>query len=122
MRTIVVLIVALAVAVLPFVGGAMRVAKAMEGPAMPAAMAAADQPCEHAAHSRDHAAQPCDQDRHDADDCGSTAACAAKCFNFAGLTPCDISYAPAGTMPVATSAPAAFVSHTDPPPFPPPRI
>lgn len=105
------MIVAFAVAVLPAVGGAVRVAKAMEA----ASMASAEQCCEHGA-------QPCEQDRHATDDCASIAVCAVKCFNFAGLAACDVSYVPAGAVAVTIPAAPIFVSHTDPPPFPPPRI
>lgn len=110
-RTIVTAIVAIAIAVLPAVGGAMAVAKAVES----SLTAAADECCEH--HG-----MPCDQSRHAMDDCGSAAACAAKCFNFVGISACEVSFVTVGAVPVAISAMPAFEPHTDPPPFPPPRV
>jgi hypothetical protein len=112
-RTILTMILALAVAILPAVGGAVSVAKAAEA----SITAPVQDCCEHHGGS-------CDQQPGHGmmDDCASMAACAAHCFNFTGLSAAEISYVPVGAVLVMNAAGPVVASHTDPPPFPPPRI
>lgn len=107
------MILALAVAVLPAVGGAVSVAKAVES----SVSASAEDCCEH--HG-----MPCDQGHsHGAmDDCASMAACAAHCFNFTGVSAAGVFYAPVEAALVTSFTSPAVASHSDPPPFPPPRV
>ena len=112
-RTILTMILAFSVAILPAVGGAVTVAKAVES-----SFAVSAQDC------CEHHGTPCDQGQGHGtmDDCASTAACATHCFNFAGASAWDVPYAPVETGLVTSFAGPAVVSHSDPPPFPPPRV
>jgi hypothetical protein len=103
-------LVAVAIAAMPAIGGAATVTEAIDS----SLAAAADECC-------GHGGMPCDQRRHDKDGCASIAACAVKCFNYVGVSSCAAPFAPAGTVPLEICATPALVSHTDPPPFPPPR-
>jgi hypothetical protein len=115
-RLVLSILLAFAIAVLPALGGAVSVVKAVESATVTAAVAA-DECC-------DHQDIPGDSHQHHGigmDDCASLAACAAKCFVYAGVAPVEA--APFVTVAIAlTISPSpAFVSHSDPPPFPPPR-
>jgi hypothetical protein len=107
-RAILVAVVALAVAVLPVEGGMVRAeAAGMSATAMPSDCCPHTKPCE----------------KKTADDCGSTAGCALKCFNFSGIS---VSGVVAKLNAVATVHPAlaGVSSRSNPtaPPLPPPRV
>jgi hypothetical protein len=107
-RTIAALLVALSVAMLPFASGASV-------PSSIDILASGSMPdgCDHGA--------PDDASKA-GDDCASMAACAAKCFNYAGTTASDATVAPIGSnlRPVGDSG--LVVSQTRAPPFRPPRV
>jgi hypothetical protein len=115
-RLVLSILLAIAIAVLPALGGAVSVVKAVESAT--AAMMVADECCEHQGI-------PCDsQQQHHGgamDDCASLAACAAKCFGYAGVAPVEVAQFDVVAVALTVSPSPAFVSHSEPPPFPPPR-
>ena len=111
-RTIVAVLVALAVAMLPtatgFASGAMTAMEISASPAMP--------DCDH------HHNAPGGKTQKSMDDCASMAGCALKCFNFTGTILAGIAYsssASAALKPVHASN--IFASQMGSPPFRPPR-
>jgi hypothetical protein len=106
-RTILAVLIALSVAILPAAGAA--VASTQSGPA--GMSMTDDMDC------CPHKANPCDK----ADDCGTMATCALKCFSFAG-TPSSIFVFPS-TFAKMTASFAAnpLSSQTGTAPFRPPR-
>jgi hypothetical protein len=114
-RLVLSILLAIAIAVLPALGGAVSVVKAVESAA--AAMMVEDECCEHQG-----TCDPQQQHHRGAmDDCASLAACAAKCFAYAGVAPADVAQFDVVAVALTISPSPAFVSHRDPPPFPPPR-
>jgi hypothetical protein len=112
-RTIVAVLVALAVATLPaatgFASGAMTAMEISASPAMP--------DCDHHHHNA-----PGGKTQKSMDDCASMAGCALKCFNFTGTILAGIAYsssASAALKPVHASN--IFASQMGSPPFRPPR-
>jgi hypothetical protein len=116
-RLVLSVLLAIAVAVLPALGGAVSVVKAVESAA--AAVMVADECCEHQGIPCD--SPPQHHHRGAMDDCASLAACAAKCFGYAGVAPVEVAWFDVVAVVLTVSPSPAFVSHTDPPPFPPPR-
>jgi hypothetical protein len=111
-RTIVAVLVALAVATLPaatgFAAGAMTATEISASPAMP--------DCDHHQHNA-----PGGKMQKSMDDCASMAVCALKCFNFTGTILADIAYsssASAAHKPFHASN--IFASQMGSPPFRPP--
>jgi hypothetical protein len=115
-RLVLSVLLAFAIALLPALGGAGSVVKVVESAT--AAMMVANECCEH--HGT-----PCEsQEQHHRgamDDCVSLAACAAKCFGYAAVAPVDVGQFDVVAVVLTISPSPAFVSHSDPPPFPPPR-
>ena len=112
-RTIVAVLVALAVATLPtatgFASGATTAMEISASPAMP--------DCDHHHHNA-----PGGKTQKSMDDCASMAGCALKCFNFTGTILAGIAYsssASAALKPVHASN--IFASQMGSPPFRPPR-
>ncbi len=109
-RTILALLIALSVAMLPAVGGAGAIAKSAD---MTAMAAMEDMDC------CPHKTNPCDKAM---DDCASMATCALKCFSFSATTLSDIVF----PLRVASLSPLfgaqLFHSQTGSPPFRPPRV
>lgn len=103
-RTILIAVVAIAVALLPTIGG-MAAAASMQ--------AASTSDCCH-----DHGA--CD-DGAAVGDCASLAVCAVKCFNFVGMTDAGAPLSFAAKAVAIPAAPTA-VSQAIPPPLRPPRV
>jgi hypothetical protein len=113
-RVVLSMLMAIAIAVLPAIGGAVSVVKAVESATT--AMAASDDCCEQGGMPGDP------KDHHGAmDDCASLAACAAKCFNYAGVSAGEVTYVEIAVATLTVAPSPALVSFTDPPPFPPPR-
>ena len=109
-RTILAIIIALSVAILPPAGGVGVSAKSPE-PADMSMMEDMTDCCPHKAN-------PCEK----ADDCGTMATCALKCFSFAG-TPSSIFVFPSTFAKMTASlAVNPFSSQTGTPPFRPPRV
>jgi hypothetical protein len=114
-RLVLSILLATAIAVLPALGGAVSIVKAVESAAV--AMMVADECCEHQGI-------PCDSQQHHRgamDDCASLAACVAKCFAYAGVAPVEVAQFDVVAVVLTMLPSPAFVSHSDPPPFPPPR-
>ena len=110
-RTILTFLIAASVASLPAAGAGAFKSQSQE-------------PTEMSASEPTHdccppAANPCDKAMGD---CGSMAACALKCFSFAGgmSSPLDYPAMLVGLMPLFESG--AFHPQTGSPPFRPPRI
>jgi hypothetical protein len=112
-RTILALLIALSVAMLPAAAGAGVSSKSPEMADMDAgdmSSAMEDDCCPHKAN-------PCAMD-----DCGSMATCALKCFSFSGASSSIIVF-PSTFAKVATPFAAnPFSSQTGTPPFRPPRV
>ena len=108
-RTILALLVAFAVAALPMAGVSASVAKS-------AAILVSS-----SVHDCDHGG-PGEDASKAAGDCAGMAACAAKCFNYAGTVVSDLRL-----LPVASTVPPVLernliVSQVATPPFRPPRV
>jgi hypothetical protein len=105
-RTILVALIALSVAMLPVAGGF--------------ALTASHDATFSASHSDCcHQGKPCEKEM---DGCGSTAACAVKCFGFSGVS--VESFAIALRAPVSQrpdAVPSDLRSTSENPPLPPPR-
>jgi hypothetical protein len=120
-RTILALLLALSVAILPAAAGAGVSPKSPETADMSSTdmsgtdMSATDM---SAMDCCPHKTNPCDQ----ADDCATMAACALKCFSFAG-TPWSVIVFPSSFAKLAAPfADKSFPSQTGSPPFRPPRV
>ena len=112
-RTIVAVLVALAVATLPtatgFASGATTAMEISASPAMP--------DCDHHHHN-----VPGGKTQKSMDDCASMAGCALKCFNFTGTILAGIAYSSsAGAALKPVHASSIFVLQMGSPPFRPPR-
>src|SRR5262249_39534394 len=108
-RTILAMLIALSVAMLPATGGAAFTLKAQDSAEMSAA-----EPMHDCCPPK---ANPCDKT---ADDCGSMAACAMKCFGYTGsISP--LMYLPAHADAVSLFDSNGLRSQTGSPPFRPPR-
>jgi hypothetical protein len=109
-RTIMAMLVAFSVAALPFAGGAASAEKAAE-------LSSSDvmhDCCDHDS--------PCDDASKAVNDCASMAACAAKCFGYAGSALSHVRFVPIRStlQPVRDSG--LVVSQIGNPPFRPPRV
>ena len=115
-RTIVVVVVAVSVAVMPAAAGAMAAARtspdAFSGTAHSAAM-----PVDCAHHN-----SPADRGSKGADECGSLAACAVKCFNYVGSVVPGIATTPKASPLQPLAAAGRVASNIAAPPFRPPRV
>jgi len=109
-RTILALLIALSVAMLPAAAGARPSVKPTDLTAM---SAMEDMDC------CPHKANPCDKGM---DDCASMAACALKCFSFATPSFSSIVFSSASAKMPASIASNPFASQTGSPPFRPPRV
>ena len=115
-RTIVAVLVALAVATLPaatgFASGAMTATEISASPAMP--------DCDH--HHHHHHNAPGGKTQKSMDDCASMAGCALKCFNFTGTILAGIAYSSSASAALKPfHASNIFASLMGSPPFRPPR-
>ena len=109
-RTILALLVAFSVAMLPAAGGA-GVSSKSPAPAGMAAMEDMSDCCPHKV-------SPCEKAM---DDCGAMATCAHKCFSFLG-TSAVIVFPSAFAKVTASFAANPFSSQAGSPPFRPPRV
>jgi hypothetical protein len=112
-RTILAVVIALSVAILPAASGAALTFKPMD--MSPAEMSVS----EPMSDCCDHDSAPCHKPKGD---CASMAACALKCFNFTGLEFSGIAF-----PIISNSAMPAVAESTVPlaaaiPPFRPPRV
>jgi hypothetical protein len=107
LRTIVALLIALSVAMLPAAGGIAATAQSVD-----MSMSASMDDCERSV-------MPCHKPM---DDCQLMAACALKCFNFSGMTYSVMLFpiALADMTPSFSADP--FRGQTSSPPFRPPRV
>jgi hypothetical protein len=110
-RTILAVLIALSVAVLPGAGGAGVSAKSPE-PADMSMMEDMTDCCPHKAN-------PCEKAM---DDCAAMASCVLKCFSFAGTFSSIIVFPSACAKMAAFFAGNPFSSQTGSPPFRPPRV
>jgi hypothetical protein len=104
-RALLVVLVAMSVAMLPFAGGMARAMSHDTSLTAPQADC-----CPHG--------KPCEKN-----DCGSLAGCALKCFNFAGITVSGVVSKP-NAEAVVSPALAGLTPHSNltAPPLPPPRV
>ena len=106
-RSILLALLALSIAAFPLARGMAH--------ALPqqAATAVADMDC-------CHEGEPCEKK---ADNCGSSAACVLKCSSLPGTLSAPIAVQPAVAQPARSAMlSAVFVSQSDNPPLPPPRL
>ena len=109
-RTILALVTALSVVVLPAAGGAVVSSKSHHATEMMAA-GPMDDCCPYAANR-------CDKAAHE---CGSMATCALHCFSFTGGQSSPLVYPRRIGHVVPTFESVGFYTHTGSPPFRPPR-
>ena len=109
-RTVLALVIAFSVAILPAAGGAAIV---MESAGMSVSEAMPDC-CEH------HGI-PCDKLPKAKDGCCSMAACALMCFNFSASSFSDLIFPPVVTEALPMLATNCLTSQMGSPPFRPPR-
>ena len=109
-RTVLALLVALSVAMLPAAAGA---GVSVKSPAK------ADMSAMEDMHDCCPKANPCDKAM---DDCGTMATCALKCFSFAGTSSSIITFPASFAKMTAPFAANPFSSQTGTPPFRPPRV
>ncbi len=115
-RTILVALIALSVAVLPAAGGMMPAAK--QGGTLrseQASSAAMPVDCQHSVPVRDHGSKPLN-------DCAGMASCAVNCFSYAGTTVPVIALAPTCSTPHPIIEAGVAMSKIGSPPFRPPRV
>ena len=110
-RTILALVVALSVALLPAAAGAGVSAKPPESADM-SAMEDMHECCPPQAN-------PCDKAM---DDCGTMASCALKCFSFAATSSSIIVFPSISATMTASFVSHPFSSQMGSPPFRPPRV
>jgi hypothetical protein len=119
-RTILALLIAVSVAMVPAAAGARLAVKSsdMSGKA---AMdtSATDMFAMEDMDCCPHKANPCDKAMGD---CGSMAACAFKCFSFAPTSFLSIVFPSSSAKMPASIAIDSFSSQTGSPPFRPPRV
>ena len=108
-RTIVALLVALSVAIIPLAGGARAVLDSVEF----SAVEPIHDCCDHGS--------PCDEAAKAVNDCASVAACAVKCFNYAVTVLPNVVVVRRGSSldPIRDSG--LVVAQIGNPPFRPPR-
>jgi hypothetical protein len=107
-RTILVAFIALSVAMLPVAGGMARAAMSHDM----SSAAGQEHCCPHG--------QPCEKR---ADDCGSMAGCALKCFNFSGtVTALYVIALTASALEQYALIVPGVPTPSDNPPLPPPRV
>jgi hypothetical protein len=109
-RTILALLVALSVAMLPAAAGA---GVSVKSPAQ------ADMSAMEDMHDCCPKANPCDKAM---DDCGTMATCALKCFSFAGTSLSIIAFPSISAAMTAAFFSNPFSSQMGSPPFRPPRV
>jgi len=109
-RTILALLIALAVATLPAAGGA-----GVKSPAPAASMSAMEDMPDCCPYKADPCAKAMD-------DCAAMATCALKCFSFAGAASSIIVFPSAFASMAIPLAANPFASQPGSPPFRPPRI
>ena len=107
-RTVLALLVALSVAMLPAAAGA---GVSVKSPAKADMSAMEDM--------HDCCPNPCDKAM---DDCGTMATCALKCFSFAGTSSSIITFSASFAKMIAPLEHNPFSSQTGAPPFRPPRV
>ena len=124
-RTILALLVALSVAMLPAAAGAglrSSASEDMSATDMPSDMSATDMAAmDMSAMEGDccpHKANPCDK----ADDCRTMATCVLKCFTFAGTAWSTITFPSSFAKLAVPCGGGPLPSHTGTPPFRPPRV
>jgi hypothetical protein len=115
-RTILALLIALSVAMLPAAASAGAGSKSPGSVEMSSDMSAPDMSA-MADDCCPHKANPCDE----AGDCGTMATCVLKCFSFADASPSTIVFPSSLTTPAAPVVVDPLPSHTGSPPFRPPR-
>jgi len=109
-RTILAMLIALSVAILPAASSAAFILKAQDATEMSAA-----DPMHDCCPPK---VNPCDKTT---DDCASMAACAMKCFGYSGSTS-PLMYLPTHADTVTLFESGNFHSQTGSPPFRPPRL
>jgi hypothetical protein len=109
-RTILALLIALSVAMLP-AAGAVGMSPKSSMQTDTATMAGTSDCCPHQAN-------PCAK----VDDCGTMATCALKCFSFAGVAPSIIVFPSSFAKMAATFGRNPLSPQMGSPPFRPPRI
>jgi hypothetical protein len=115
-RTIMAVVLAVAVAAMPAAAGAVAAAGTMhDASATMAQSAALPDDCPH-----HHA--PADHGRKGADDCAAMAACAVHCFTYVGTAEPAIAMTPKASEPLPLVRSDRIVSNIAAPPFRPPRI
>jgi hypothetical protein len=105
-RTIVALLIAVSVAMLPIAGGAV----------------AAFNAAQFSAPATAHHGSPCDETSKAVDDCASIAVCAVKCFNYAGTVLPVVLVVPVGSLLYPVRDGRLLLSQIGSPPFRPPRV
>jgi hypothetical protein len=109
-RTILALLIALSVAMLPAAGVAIVSSQS----AAPEGMSMTDD-----MDCCPHKANPCEKAM---EDCATMATCALKCFSFTGTSSSTIVFPSTSAKMTASFATNSFSSQTGSPPFRPPRI
>jgi hypothetical protein len=117
-RTILALLLALSVAMLPAAAGAGVSSKSPETADISDTDMSTTDMSAMEGDCCPHKANPCDQ----ADDCATMAACALKCFSFAGAPWSVIVFPSSFAKLAAPFADKSFPSQTGSPPFRPPRV
>ena len=126
-RTIIALLVALSVAMLPAAAAAGLTSSASEDMSttdmsatdMPSDMSATDMAAmDMSAMEGDCCPNPCDK----ADDCRMMATCVLKCFTFAGIAWSTITFPSSFAGLAVPCGGGPLPSHTGTPPFRPPRV
>lgn len=114
-RTILAAVIAVSVAVMPAAAGAVAAAGASRDAFVGTADSAMPVDCAH--HN-----SPADRGSKGADDCGSLAACAVKCFNYVGSVVPGIATTPKASRLLPVVAVGCVASNIAAPPFRPPRV
>jgi len=121
-RTILALLIALSLAMLPAAAGVRLGVKSAD---MSTTSAADTSAMEDMSDCCPHTANPCDK-ANTCDkvmgDCGSMATCALKCFSFAPTSFLSIVFPSSSAKMPASIAIDSFSSQTGSPPFRPPRV
>jgi hypothetical protein len=118
MRTILAVVLAVAITLVP--AGAAGVPGSGTGGPSAARLAANMVDCIH--HGAAHERGARDKGQKADDGCASMAACAVKCFSYAGTVLPGIAPAPTAWRLAPVTAAGLLVVHTGSPPFRPPRI
>ncbi|MBX6425549.1 MAG: hypothetical protein IRZ09_06465 [Variibacter sp.] len=121
-RTILVFLIALSVALLPAAGTVAAAASAHLSATQDLTQGLQESPAvapDDCAHDQ---APCCDHGSKTMGDCPSMATCPAKCFNYTGAVLPDLLPTPAGSTLEPMAASDLVVSKTGSPPFRPPRV